>query len=114
MGFKDDFTFEEREKESTKIMKKYPSRIPIVVEKYKSCTLNDIDKKKYLVPKELNMNSFIYVIRKRIKLEPSESIFVMIDNQLCPSNTPLNQVYETFANKDGFLYITYTSENTFG
>ena len=60
------------------------------------------------------MNQFIYVIRKRINLEPSQSIFLMVNHQLCPSNTPLNSVYEELADKDGFLYITYTSENTFG
>ena len=47
MGFRDDFDFERRSGESQKIMTKYPSRIPIVVEKCKRCLLNDIDKKKY-------------------------------------------------------------------
>ena len=114
MGFRDDFDFERRSGESQKIMTKYPSRIPIVVEKCNRCLLNDIDKKKYLVPKDLNMNQFIYIIRKRIKLTSSESLFLMIDNQLCPSNKSLSEIYENMANKDGFLYVTYTSENTFG
>jgi len=114
MGFKENYDFNQRLNESSKIMIKYPSRIPIIVEKCKGCTLEDIDKTKYLVPKDLNMNQFIYVIRKRIHLESSQSIFLMSNNQLCPSNMPLSSIYEDLSDKDGFLYITYTSENTFG
>ena len=38
----------------------------------------------------------------------------MANNQLCPSNSSLIDIYERAADEDGFLYITYTSENTFG
>ena len=74
----------------------------------------DIDKIKYLVPKELIMNQFIYEIRKRLLLKSSDSIFVLVNNQLCSSNALIADVYEDYADKDGFLYVTYTSENTFG
>ena len=114
MGFKENYSFEDRKMESDKIMNKYPSRIPIIVEKSVNCQLNDIDKKKYLAPKDLKMNQFLYVVRKRIKLNPSESIFLMAGNQLCSSNISLVEIYEKQADKDGFLYIKYTSENTFG
>ena len=70
--------------------------------------------KKYLVPGDLNMSHFIYVVRKRIKLEPSETLFLMVNNQLCPSNIVLSEVYEKYKDEDGFLYIVYSAENTFG
>ena len=114
MGFKEDYTFEMRKSESRKIMRKYPSKVPIIVQKSKSCNLNEIDKVKYLVPKDLNMNHFVYIIRKRIQLEPSESLFIMVNNQLCPSNSILDDIYGDLADEDGFLYVIYTSENTFG
>jgi GABA(A) receptor-associated protein len=114
MGFKEEFSLEERCEESIKIMKKYPSRIPIIVEKCDKCNFKDIDKRKYLVPKDLNMNQFTFVIRKRIKLDSSQAIFLMINNILCPSNTTIGDIYESHHNEDGFLYITYASENTFG
>ena len=114
MDFKNVNSFEDRLSESEKIMNKYPSRLPIIVQKGHSCILNDISKKKYLVPKDLNMSQFIYIIRKRVNLDKSQSIFLMVGNQLCPSNIPISSVYEDNKDKDGFLYITYTSENTFG
>lgn len=114
MGFKDEFTLDDRCNEAVKIMEKYPSRIPIIVEKNDKCTFQDIDKRKYLVPKDLSMHQFTFIIRKRIKLNPSQAIFLMINNTLCPSNTTIGEVYDEHHDEDGFLYVTYSSENTFG
>ena len=114
MRFKNDNEFNLRKLESDKITNKYPNRIPIIIEKAEKCILNDIDKTKYLAPKDLNMNQFIYVIRKRIKLDNSQSIFFIVGSNICPSNTPLCNIYEEHKDEDGFLYILYTSENTFG
>ena len=114
MSFKERYELHYRKEESNKIMNKYPSRIPIIVEKAKGCMLDDIDKKKYLAPKDLKVNQLLYVIRRRIKLGPEQSIFLLIGGELCSSNTSLVEVYEKHADKDGFLYIKYASENTFG
>ena len=114
MKFVNEYDEESRLLESKKILLKYPSRIPIIVEKYTNCELNEIKKKKYLVPKDMVMNQFIYIIRKRINLEPSQSLFIMINNKLVTSSDILGNIYDNESNKDGFLYMTYTSENTFG
>ena len=47
MGFKENFNYDIRESESEKILNKYPSRIPVIVEKSKGCQLNNIDKISY-------------------------------------------------------------------
>tara|TARA_B000000532_G_scaffold243180_1_gene238744 strand:+ start:115 stop:459 length:345 start_codon:yes stop_codon:yes gene_type:complete len=114
MEFKTNNTFEKRCDESNKIMKKYPNRVPIIVEKSKNSTLTNISKNKYLAPRDLMMNEFIYTIRRNIKLDKSESIFVMVGSRVSPSNVNLGEVYEENKDEDGFLYVTYTSENTFG
>ena len=114
MSFKKTTTFEERLSESKKIRSKYPKRIPIIVEKSKKCELNNIDKNKYLAPDDINLNQFIYIIRQRIHLESSKSLFILIENKLCPGNSSLSEIYNDNKNEDGFLYVIYTSENTFG
>ena len=75
MGFKKDFDIHVRKGESQKIMRKYPGKVPVIVERQEHSEMPNIDKKKYLVPGDLNMSHFIYVVRKRIKLEPSETLF---------------------------------------
>ena len=114
MDFKTKNNFSQRCDESSKIIKKYPQRVPIIVEKCNKSQINDIDKNKYLVPKDLNMNQFIYIIRKRIKLDKSQSIFLMVNDIISPSNVPIGAIYNDNKDDDGFLYIKYTSENTFG
>ncbi len=114
MGFKEVHNLDTRINESKKIIFKYPGRIPVIVEKSNSCELPDISKKKYLVPTDLTMSQFIYIIRKRIEIDASKSLFIMVNDHLVPSAKSMGIIYEDDKDEDGFLYMTYTSENTFG
>jgi len=59
---------EQSNDKSSKMLLKYPDRIPIIVKRYKECNLPEIDKNKYLVPKDMKINSFVYVIRRKLIL----------------------------------------------
>ena len=65
-SFKEKTLFDKRIQESEQIRNKYPDRIPIIVEKYKDCKLPDVDKCKYLVPNDMTMSKFIFVVRRRL------------------------------------------------
>ena len=93
---------------------KYPDRYPIIVEKHSSCNLPDIDKCKYLVPKDMTMSQFTFVIRKGIQLDASQTIFIMVNNGLVIGSQLIIEAYENLKDEDGFLYIVYSAENTFG
>ena len=114
MSFLSKFTLEERSNESQRIMNKYPNRLPVIVEKAPSCLLEDIDKNKFLVCEDMKLSEFIFIIRKRIHLESSQSLFITINGKLCQSNTLFSEIYKNEKNEDGFIYIIYTTENTFG
>jgi GABA(A) receptor-associated protein len=66
-----------------------------------------IDKKKYLVPSDLTVGQFCYVIRKRIKLAPEKAIFIFVNEVLPPTAALMSSIYEEHKDEDGFLYITY-------
>lgn len=100
--------------QSEKIMKKYPDKIPVIVTKFKNTDLPEINKSKYIVPKDMNFTNFVYIIRKHVKLSSDKAIFITINNKLCPSNSTLGEIYDDMKNDDGFLYMEYSSENTFG
>ena len=53
-------------KEATRILEKYPDRIPIILEKNKDSDIKLIEKTKYLVPRNMVMTQFIFTIRKNI------------------------------------------------
>ena len=103
-----------RRSESDRIRAKYPDRVPVICERADRSDVPDIDKKKYLVPADLTVGQFIYVIRKRIKLPPEKAIFIFVDNVIPPTASLMSAVYEVQKDEDGFLYVTYSGENTFG
>ncbi|KZV94091.1 light chain 3 [Exidia glandulosa HHB12029] len=112
--FKDEHTFEKRKGEAERIRQKYPDRIPVICEKADKTDIPTIDKKKYLVPSDLTVGQFVYVIRKRIKLAPEKAIFIFVDEVLPPTAALMSAIYEEHKDEDGFLYVTYSGENTFG
>ncbi|KAK4798719.1 hypothetical protein SAY86_031045 [Trapa natans] len=105
---------EKRQVESARIREKYPDRIPIIVEKAERSDIPDIDKKKFLVPRDLNVGQFVYVVRKRINLSAEKAIFVFVNNTLPSTSALISTIYEENKDEDGFLYMTYSGENTFG
>ncbi|KAJ6729903.1 MICROTUBULE-ASSOCIATED PROTEINS 1A/1B LIGHT CHAIN 3-RELATED, partial [Salix viminalis] len=79
-----------RRAEAARIREKYPDRIPVIVEKAERSDIPNIDKKKYLVPADLTVGQFVYVIRKRIKLSAEKAIFIFVDNVLPPTGNNLS------------------------
>jgi GABA(A) receptor-associated protein len=113
--YKTQFTLEHRLEESNRIREKYPNRIPVIVEmKEQSVDVPDIDKKKFLVPNDLTVSQFIFVVRKRIQLPAEKALFFFIDDTIPSTNNLMSKLYTDHKDEDGFLYINYTGENTFG
>lgn len=79
----------------------------VICEKVEKSDIATIDKKKYLVPSDLTVGQFVYVIRKRIKLSPEKAIFIFVDEVLPPTAALMSSIYEEHKDEDGFLYITY-------
>ncbi|KAL9243505.1 hypothetical protein vseg_017382 [Gypsophila vaccaria] len=113
-SFKFDHPFEKRQAEAARIREKYPNRIPVIVEKAERSDIPDIDKKKYLVPAELTVGQFVYVVRKKVNLSPEKAIFVFVKNILPPTAALMSSIYEENKDEDGFLYMSYSGENVFG
>ena len=112
--FKQKHDFFKRASEANRISETYPDRVPVIVEPAEKCNIPIIDKNKYLVPKELSVGQFVYVVRKRIKLKPEQALFVFVNKILPPTSACMADIYNEHKDSDGFLYITYTGENTFG
>ena len=115
-SFKSEYSFSKRSLEAKRIMSKYNDRIPIICERSKKAGPDCpyIDKKKYLVPIDLTVAQFIYVIRKRLDLEAEKAMFIFINGQLPTNSHLMSDLYEKNKDEDGFLYVTYALENTFG
>jgi GABA(A) receptor-associated protein len=114
LSYKYQYSFDKRLSESTRILTKYPDRIPIICEKSKTQNLPLINKNKYLVTNDITIGQFICVIRNRMKLSPEFSIFLLVDGYVPASGSMIGELYDEYKDDDGFLYIEYCQENTFG
>lgn len=112
--FKEENALNNRQAESAKIRSKYPERIPVIVEKVPNTTIPDIDKKKFLVPNDISVAQFMWIIRKRIQLPSERAIFLFVGKILPQSSASMGQIYQEHRDEDGFLYIAYSGENSFG
>lgn len=112
-GMSNDYL--ERLKKSQVILEKYPDRVPLIVQPSK----NDrdtypIDKSKYITPRDLTMMQLQQIIRKRIRFPSEKALFMFVNNKIFPITSLVGAIYDEHKDADGFLYVTYCQENTFG
>lgn len=100
------------------IISKYPDRVPVYVRKAPNAkdNIDDLEKHKYLIPVDMTMGNFLCVIRKHVKLSPSQAIFIFISkkNILVPNSSMFGEIYKQYVDEDKMLHLDYTGENTFG
>lgn len=113
--FKKKKSFPDRILESQQIKLKYPDKRPIICEKLQIQTdLPDLDKNKYLVSHNFTVGQFMFTIKERMHLKPEEALFLFINGHIITGSTTIGTVYNNLKDADGFLYIQYAKENTFG
>ena len=111
--FKEERTFEKRIEESENILRKYPSKIPIILEKgiQSLSDLSDLEQRKYLVPNDITIAQFTFIIRKRLKLKPEDHLYIYFDIQTpLSAQSYMDEIYNKYADEDKFLYLFYTRE----
>jgi len=121
-SFQKRFTLEQRIAESQKIREKYPNRVPCIVERNHTASseIPDISKHKYLVPDQLKIAEIMAIVRKRMgtAMKAEHALFLFVHNGektfVAPAGLTIGQIDDKHRNKDGFVYIEYTGETTFG
>ena len=105
--YQNELTLEKRLSEFNRIRGKYPDRIPIIIEKSETNSNNmpDLDKHKFLVPSDISLAQFMYVLRQRIKLKSKVAIFLFINNKLISTSSLIGEIYNQNKHIDNFLYI---------
>jgi GABA(A) receptor-associated protein len=114
-SFQATHSFDTRLAEFERIRQRFPGRIPIIVEKASnSADVPYLQKQKFLAPNTMNVGQFVYVIRKNMQLPPEKALFIFCNNMLPTTATLLQELYNEHRDPDGFMYIKYSSESTFG
>lgn len=112
--YKQNRSFDQRCQESSAMLRKYPERVPVIIEP-KNESIPFIDKNKYMSPRDLTFSQLMYVVRRRLNLRPEQALFFFLpNNELVVAASSIDEIYNRRADKDGFLYVTYNLEHSFG
>lgn len=68
--------------------------LQVIVEKAPKARIGDLDKKKYLVPSDLTVGQFYFLIRKRIHLRPEDALFFFVNNVIPPTSATMGSLYQ--------------------
>ncbi|XP_026878527.1 microtubule-associated proteins 1A/1B light chain 3C [Electrophorus electricus] len=116
MPFKQRKCLATRKDEVCTIRSKFPNKLPVIVERYvQEKQLPLLDKTKFLVPQELTMGQFLCLLRSKIALEATQALYLLISGKnMCSMTASMAEVYAQHRDADGFLYMSYASQDMFG
>lgn len=116
MEYMTDFkslSFAKRQHLSSTIMSKNPGAVPFVVDR-SDLSAPTLKHNKFLVPRDLTMAQFYVQIRKGMVILEHQAMFYFVGKAMPTSTEMIGAFYEKHKSDDGFLYMVYTLENTFG
>jgi hypothetical protein len=96
------------------IREKYPDKVPILL-----IPLRQNSKLAYLrllVPKDLSFSHFIASVRRRLSMTSETGLYFYIgsDKTITTVNTLISHIDLRYTSKDGFVYVYYDLETSFG
>ncbi|XP_048343468.1 microtubule-associated proteins 1A/1B light chain 3C-like [Sphaerodactylus townsendi] len=114
--FKQRKSLGNRTREVAEIRERYPRKIPVVVERYhKERELPLLDRTKFLVSQDLSLSQFSLTLRSRLSLSATQAFYLLVNNKSLPClSLTMMDIYNDSKDEDGFLYITYASQEMFG
>tara|TARA_B100001093_G_C26696009_1_gene956931 strand:+ start:702 stop:1073 length:372 start_codon:yes stop_codon:yes gene_type:complete len=112
-GYKDRHPLQERITECKRLKEQYPHRIPVILE-FDAILHKQKLKERFLVPKDLTMGQFMFVIRSQLQINPSEAIYLMCRGYCIPNTDIFSEISEKHKEKCGNIFMRLYKENTFG
>jgi len=119
--FKTEKDWMEHFSKSQSLRKKYPDRIPVIVDRINTQTPL-LKNHKFLVPTDLTVGQFLNIVRKNMDtLKPEQALFMFFgdaneenNKTLAPTGALMSRVYADHQDRSGFLIATVCVESTFG
>ncbi|KAG8191781.1 hypothetical protein JTE90_026816 [Oedothorax gibbosus] len=116
LPFKERLTKNQRENSFELLREKCPDCIPVVLEKSKyDKFLPKLSTSRYLFYPRSRVSEILFLVRRDLKLPRHKSIYLQARTGILLSmSKPVLEIYADYKDEDGFLYLTYMSEDVFG
>lgn len=108
------YSLTQRQEKSKSVRAKYPNKIPCIVSAIDSKENPEIDNNQFLVEKSVLLGTFLNVVKKRLIMKQSDALFLFIKGCIPVMTKTMQEIYNDYADNDGFLYLDYSIESTFG
>ncbi|KRZ70731.1 Microtubule-associated proteins 1A/1B light chain 3B [Trichinella papuae] len=106
----------QRKEEVFLIRKKYPTKVPIIIENHrKDISLPLMEKNKFLIPQEATLTCCSRS-QNRLEIPQRCVLYFTINGHLLTTsiNDTMADLYLKFHDEDGFLYLQYFTQDCFG
>lgn len=117
-SFMGSHSLEKRLELNKTLRKQYPKYIAIIVEKRYGSKLPNINKRKYLVNGSSQIGTFVRILCNNYITRFSSSQMIWLSTHdgvmFAPCSETIDFFYAKNKSADGFLYLLYDEENTFG
>lgn len=105
---------EERIAHRARGLARRPTHIPVILERG-SEDAPEISQERYLFTPTLTGSQLHFVVRRQMNLDSKQALFILCNGCIIHSQATVVDLYEKYRDSsDGFLYISYALENTFG
>ncbi|KAK0412954.1 hypothetical protein QR680_006505 [Steinernema hermaphroditum] len=112
--FKERFTLERRQRMAAKMLQDRHDAVAVVCEKASHSKLARVDKVRYVMARSMTVAQLMAVIREKMQLRDDESLFFFVKNTIPPMTQAVGDLWDKYADEDGFLYFTYQEESVYG
>ncbi|KAI6190272.1 Microtubule-associated proteins 1A/1B light chain 3C-like protein [Aphelenchoides bicaudatus] len=104
-----------RRSESILLMDKYPTKVPLIIERFKSeKRLRPLERCQFVLPAQATVGQLTHIIRTRVCDSHNMSVYVLVGNELPSLDVTMNELALRHCDGDGFTYLSYSSEDTLG
>ena len=97
-----------------KARERHPDHVPAILERG-GVDAPPIARQRYLLPATLTGGQLQYVVRRRLRMQKEDALFLFCGERLVPPSATARELHARHKDPDdGLLYVRYALEHTFG